>query len=60
MTVLTPTAGGEIDMKILILHMIVGSLVLMGSFEPLGRHELSKRLTALRFRHAHRNRHVHR
>jgi hypothetical protein len=47
-------------MKILILHMIVGSLVLMGGFEPPGRHELSKRLTALRFRHAHRNRHAHR
>lgn len=47
-------------MKLLILHMIVGSLVLMGSFEPPDRHQLSKRLMALRFRHAHRNRLSHR
>ncbi len=43
-------------MKLLILHMIVGTLLVMGSFEPPGRHQLSKRLTTLRFRHAHRNR----
>jgi hypothetical protein len=55
MTALSKTTA-EARMKILILHMIVGTMVLMGSIDPPARHKISKRLASLRFRHALRNR----
>jgi hypothetical protein len=45
-------------MKILILHVFVGTILLMGRVDPPVRAELSLRLAALRFRHAQRNRKV--
>jgi hypothetical protein len=46
-------------MKILILHLFVGSVLLMGSIQPPARHTLSRRLAALRFRAAYRKNKVH-
>ncbi len=46
-------------MKLLILHLFVGSVLLMGSIQPLARYELSRRLAGLRSRPAQRNRKVH-
>jgi hypothetical protein len=46
-------------MKILILHLFLGSILLMGAIQPPGRDQLSKRLMALRFRHTFRNRKAH-
>ena len=45
-------------MKILILHVFVGTILLMGAIQPPARGELSLRLAALRFRHTQRNRKV--
>jgi hypothetical protein len=46
-------------MKILILHLFVGSILLMGGMQPPARRELSRRLAGLRFRPAQRNRKMH-
>ena len=43
-------------MKILILHFFVGTIILMGVIQPPDRHQVSKRLAALRFRHTRQNR----
>jgi len=37
-------------MKIMILHLFVGTVTLMGAIEPPGQHQLSKRIAGLRFR----------
>jgi hypothetical protein len=46
-------------MKLLILHLFVGSILLMGSIQLPTRYEVSRRLAGLRFRPAQGNRKVH-
>jgi hypothetical protein len=54
------TANGGSPLKIMILHVFVGTILLMGRIDPPVRAELSLRLAALRFRHAQRNRMIRR